>query len=72
MNRWIASILLVAGSVILAVGINASNSVASEGVEAVTGAPTDKALWMMIGGGVIALIGLAGMFRSPRTPIPHG
>ena len=72
MNRWISGILLVAGSVILAVGIRAANSVASESVEAVTGAPTDKSLWMMIGGGVIALIGLVGMFRTPRTPIPHG
>jgi hypothetical protein len=71
MNRMLSAILLIAGLVVLAIGINAANSVSSETSEAFTGAPTDKALWMMLGGGVIALIGLVGMIRKP-TAITHG
>ena len=70
MNRTISVLLLVAGLVVLGVGINAANSFGSETSEALTGAPTDKALWLMLGGGLVALFGLVGLLRKP-TALPH-
>jgi len=48
-------------------GYQASESIAGETSQAVTGTPTDKALFLMIGGAVVALIGLIGLFRGPRA-----
>ena len=67
MNRWFSGILFLGGLVVLGIGVNAANSVVSETSSAITGAPTDKALWMMIGGGVVALVGLIGLCRRSPT-----
>ena len=64
MNRLVPVLLLIAGLVVLGIGINAANSVSSETSTAVTGTPTDKALWLMIGGGAVALFGLIGVVRG--------
>ena len=42
--------LAVVGVVLLIMGINASESLASEISEFFTGNPTDKAVWMIVGG----------------------
>ena len=49
MNKPVWIVLLLVGLALLVYGIMANNSVASETSQAVTGAPTNKALWMMIG-----------------------
>ena len=67
MNKTTAIVLLIAGAVLLVVGINASESVTSETSKAFTGSPTDKALWLMIGGGAAALFGIIGLMRRPRV-----
>lgn len=67
MNKPLWIVLLLAGIALLVYGINASNSVASETTEALTGSPTNKAMWLMIGGGAAALLGLIGLVGSrPR------
>ena len=68
MNKGLWLVVLLAGLAVLIVGINSANSVGSETTELVTGAPTDKALWMMIGGGAVALLGLVGLVGSSRMP----
>ena len=70
MNRWLYGIVLLIGLALLGLGISAANSVGSETVQAVSGTPSDKALWMMVGGGALALIGLVGITRKP-TSLPH-
>jgi hypothetical protein len=32
-----------------------------------TGSPTDKTVWLLIGGGVAVIIGLFGFFRGPKS-----
>jgi len=67
MSRTISAIVLIAGLALLAFGYQASESITGETSQAVTGTPTDKALVLMIGGGVVALIGLIGLFRGSRV-----
>ncbi|HVQ24930.1 MAG TPA: DUF3185 family protein [Planctomycetota bacterium] len=64
MNKPVWIVLLLVGLALLVYGITASNSVASETSEALTGSPTNKAMWMMIGGGAAALLGLIGLFGT--------
>ena len=64
MNRPLSLILLVVGVILVIYGVNASHSVGSDVSRAVTGNPTDKAMWLLIGGIVAGIIGLVGMFRG--------
>lgn len=49
--------LLVAGAALLYFGFNESNSLASDLSEVVSGSPTDRSMWMMIGGAALAVFG---------------
>lgn len=64
MTKLISLALLVAGIALLIFGISASESVSSDISNLFTGLPTDKAIWMLVGGAVLTLAGLAGSFRS--------
>ena len=65
MNKIISLALLAAGIVLLGYGINANHSLASGVSKALTGSPTDKALWLMVSGGVLSALGL-GFLLWPR------
>ena len=62
----IALALLVGGIILIVIGVNATNSFSSDVSRFFTGSPTDKAVWMLVGGAVAALVGLAMMWRGPR------
>ena len=66
MNKIISLTLLVGGVVLMIIGINATNSFSSDVSRFFTGSPTDKAIWMLIGGIVATVIGLVGMLRGSR------
>ena len=66
MNKLISLALLAGGIVLMVVGINATNSFSSDVSRFFTGSPTDKAVWMLIGGIVAALVGLTMLWRSPK------
>jgi hypothetical protein len=61
MNKTISLALLAGGIVLIVVGINATNSFSSDVSRFFTGSPTDKAIWMLIGGIVAGIIGLIGV-----------
>lgn len=65
MNRITSIILLVAGVILIAYGIKASDSIGSSFSRLFTGVPTDKAIWLLIGGAILAVAGLVGTFRTP-------
>lgn len=63
MNKAIGLALLVAGIIMLIYGISASNSVGSSVTRAVSGAPTNETLWLLIGGGAATIAGLVLTLR---------
>ena len=67
MNKLVSIVLLVGGIVLMIVGINATNSFGSDISRFFTGSPTDKAIWMLLGGAVAAVIGLVGLFSTRKT-----
>jgi hypothetical protein len=66
MNKIVSLALLVGGVVLIVMGINATNSFSSGVSRFFTGSPTDKAVWMLIGGIVAAIIGLFGVMRGSK------
>jgi hypothetical protein len=63
MNKGIGIALLVIGIALVVFGFNAFHSASSGVSRAFTGAPTDKALWMLLGGGAAAIVGAVMTFR---------
>ncbi|HVY70637.1 MAG TPA: DUF3185 family protein [Verrucomicrobiae bacterium] len=66
MNGILSLALLVSGVALIAFGVNATHSFASDVSRVFTGSPTDKAVWTLIGGIVAMVAGLALMYRGPR------
>ena len=66
MIKPLAIALFVAGIVLTVVGVNATNSFGSDVSRFFTGSPTDKAVWMLVGGLVMAVAGLVGITRGGK------
>ena len=59
MNRILGIVFLVSGIVLLAYGINAAQSFSSDVSRVVSGAPTNKSVWLLIGGVASLALSLA-------------
>jgi len=66
MNKIISIVLLVGGVVLMIFGFQATNSFSSDVSRFFTGSPTDKAIWMLIGGLVAAIVGMTMTLRSSK------
>ena len=58
MNKALPIALLVGGVILIIFGVQESNSFGSDVNRFFTGNPTDKSMWMLIGGAVAAVVGL--------------
>lgn len=67
MNKGISIALLVIGTILLIWGFNASESFSSDVSRVFTGSPTDRTVWLMIGGVGAAIVGLSGLIFSRRA-----
>lgn len=68
MRRIVGVVLVVVGVILLVWGFQEAESLASEFSEFFTGSPTDRSMWLMIGG-VVALIVGASLAAIPgRLP----
>lgn len=61
MNRTNWLVLMIVGIVFLIFGAIAMNSVSSDLSSFITTAPTDKAMWLLLGGVVATLVGVVGL-----------
>ena len=64
MNKAVSLAILVGGIVLVIYGVSASESFSSDISRFFTGSPTDKTIWMLIGGVAAIIIGLAGLLRG--------
>jgi len=67
MNKLTSLAILAGGIVLVVFGVTATKSFSSDISRFFTGAPTDKAIWMLLGGIVAIIIGLGGLsFGKPK------
>jgi hypothetical protein len=57
MNKGIGLALLVVGIILIIFGINASDSLGSDMSRFFTGTPTDKSMWLLLGGVAATIVG---------------
>jgi hypothetical protein len=67
MNKIISLALLIGGIVLIIYGISAADSVGSDVSRFFTGNPTDRTIWLLLGGIVAAAIGAAGLARGSKA-----
>jgi hypothetical protein len=67
MNQIAGIALLVGGVVLMVFGFTAADSFGSDVSRFFTGSPTDKAIWMIIGGIVAAIVGLGLTLRGKHA-----
>ena len=67
MNKIISLALLVGGIILMIYGASASDSLGSDISRFFTGSPTDKTMWLLIGGAVAAVAGAAGLLRGSKS-----
>jgi hypothetical protein len=68
MNKIASIALLVGGVVLMIIGISATNSFSSDVSRFFTGSPTDKAVWLLIGGIAATIAGLTMTVRGLKQP----
>lgn len=56
--------LLVVGLILLFLGFEAKDSIGSAVSEVVNDAPSNKAIILMVSGGLVSVIGLTGLLRK--------
>jgi hypothetical protein len=64
MNKVIWLAILAGGIVLVIYGVSALESFSSDVSRFFTGSPTDKTIWLMIGGIVAVVAGLFGLLRD--------
>jgi hypothetical protein len=67
MNKTLSIALLAGGIVLIVLGVQAMDSFGSDVSRFFTGSPTDKSVWMLIGGIVAAGAGLMTMRGTRRV-----
>lgn len=67
MNRAIMLAILVAGVIMVIYGFAASESFSSDVSRFFTGSPTDKTMWLLIGGIAAIIVGSVGLLLRRQT-----
>jgi Co/Zn/Cd efflux system component len=67
MNKAISLAILAGGIVLIVFGVIAMDSFSSDVSRFFTGSPTDKAVWMLIGGVIATIVGGVGLGLTRGT-----
>lgn len=68
MNKPVSLALLLSGIILIIYGVSASDSIGSSFSRFFTGSPTDKTIWLLIGGLIALVMGTSGLLRSSKSP----
>jgi len=66
MNKGMSVALLAVGIVLIIMGVSASESFSSDVSRFFTGSPTNRAVWLLIGGIAATIVGLFGLLRGSK------
>jgi Protein of unknown function (DUF3185) len=66
MHTLVALALLARSILLIIFGVSAAQSFSSDLSRFCTGAPTDKAIWMLVGGVVASIGGVVGLWRGEQ------
>lgn len=66
MNKPISLALLGGGILLLIYGFSASDSLSSDVSRLITGSPTDRTIWLLVGGAIMAIAGSLGLSRASQ------
>lgn len=66
MSRILSIALVALGVILILWGLNASESFGSDVSRLFTGEPTDRTIWLLVGGVLSLGVGLAGTLRGRR------
>lgn len=64
MNKAVPVTLLIIGLILLFLGLEARDSVGSAVSEVVNDAPSNKAILLLVGGALAAVLGLVGLVKK--------
>ena len=67
MNRLVSLVLLAGGIVLIIYGVHASHSLGSDFAKVFTGSPSEKSIWLVIGGFIVAAVGAGGVLRGSKS-----
>ena len=67
MNKPLSFALLIGGVILIIYGSAASDSIGSGFSRLFTGAPTDKTIWLLVGGVVATVSGFFGLMRGSKS-----
>lgn len=66
MSRALSLAILIVGVLLILWGLNASESFGSDVSRLFTGEPTDRTIWLLVGGILVTGVGLSGVLRGSR------
>ena len=66
MNKGMSVAFLAVGILLIILGVSASESFNSDVSRFFTGSPTDKTVWLLIGGIAATIVGLFGLLRGSK------
>lgn len=67
MNKITSLVLLLTGVALIGFGVHASNSIGSDFSKFFTGAPTEKSIWLLLGGVLLAAVGAGGLLTGSKS-----
>jgi H+/Cl- antiporter ClcA len=66
MYKGLSVAFIVVGVMLIIWGVSAYESFDSDVSRFFSGNPTDKSMYLLIGGAVLGIVGVFGLFKSPK------
>ena len=67
-QRIVGLVIIAVGIVLMVMGLREMDSLVSQFSKFFTGSPTDRAVWLTIGGSVLILAGASAAVMTPSSP----